>query len=67
MIFNRAHKIRLYPNAGKRIDRDLNAAINIRNEGLNTEGSPEFKACEESVRPISVVERGNLVEAGSCD
>jgi len=56
---------------GKRIDRDLNAAINIKNEGLrilssNTEGSPEFKACGENIRPSSVAEKDSLVEAGSC-
>jgi putative transposase len=44
-------------------DRDVNAAINIRNIGLNTSGTAGFKACGESVS--LVFSKAVLCEAGS--
>jgi putative transposase len=40
------------PRCGKLLDRDLNAALNIKREGLKTVGITEL-ACGEDVRPSS--------------
>lgn len=58
------------PNCGTLLDRDKNAAINIRRLGLeilNTEGSSGIYACGQSVRPLAnpMVAEAVLVEAGS--
>jgi len=34
-------------------DRDINAAINIRNIGITTAGTAESNACGEDVRPAT--------------
>jgi putative transposase len=39
------------PDCGTSHDRDLNAAINIRNFGINTVGTTGIKACGENVIP----------------
>jgi len=51
------------PECGTEHDRDLNAAINIRNFGINTVGTTGFQACGESVRPAD--KEAVLCEAGS--
>ena len=46
-------RLYLCPNCGLEIDRDLNAAINIRNLGLNTAGGAGINACGDEGCPSS--------------
>lgn len=51
------------PECHSELDRDVNAAINIRNIGLNTAGTAGFQACGECVS--LVFSKAVLSEAGS--
>jgi putative transposase len=55
-----SERVYICDQCGLRIDRDLNAAINL--EQLTTGSSPESYACKESVSPGY---QAVLVEAGT--